>query len=202
MRAGQPHERLRHGLKATARLQRHFAGRAGAAANGSLISAVRPLVRFARRCAISRHDDGLPSNERARWVIRACRFRWLGSRPTCFRFDELSLVRVSSAEKRKMHVKCGRHECDRAPGQHGSESERSLLDRFEQRRDPSEIIGVFRQMCRRAGRDETILTNTKPFSAFGASRKKPPMVIRFTTTTAHRRPRNLERHRCARSASS
>ena len=42
MRAGQPHECLRRGLKAATRLQRHFARRRGAAANRLLIPAVRP----------------------------------------------------------------------------------------------------------------------------------------------------------------
>ena len=44
------------------------------------------------------------------------------------------------------------------------------------------MVGVFRELCRRLGPDETILTEMKPFSAFGASRAKPPMVISFTTT--------------------
>ncbi|MET3969484.1 putative membrane protein [Bradyrhizobium sp. S3.9.1] len=39
-------------------------------------------------------------------------------------------------------------------------------------------------MFRRLARDETILTKTKPFSAFGASRAKRRMVISFATTTA------------------
>jgi hypothetical protein len=39
-------------------------------------------------------------------------------------------------------------------------------------------------MFRRLGCDETIPAKMKPFSAFGASRKKPRMVITATTTTA------------------
>jgi hypothetical protein len=61
---------------------------------------------------------------------------------------------------------------------------------FEPRRNLTEMIGIFRELFRRPGPDETILTKMKPFSIFGASRAKPPMVISFTTTTAHRRPRN------------
>jgi hypothetical protein len=36
-------------------------------------------------------------------------------------------------------------------------------------------------LCRRQAAEETILTVMKPFSAFGASRAKPPMVISFPT---------------------
>jgi hypothetical protein len=39
-------------------------------------------------------------------------------------------------------------------------------------------------MFRRRGHDETIPAKMKPFSAFGASRKKPRMVISVTTRTA------------------
>ncbi|MHC2313569.1 hypothetical protein ACVIHC_000615 [Bradyrhizobium diazoefficiens] len=52
----------------------------------------------------------------------------------------------------------------------------------ELRRNLTEMIGIFRELFRRIGPDETILTEMKPFSAFGASRAKPPMVISFTTT--------------------
>ncbi|WP_271570994.1 hypothetical protein [Bradyrhizobium sp. CCBAU 11386] len=61
---------------------------------------------------------------------------------------------------------------------------------FELRCNLTEMIGIFRELFRRIGPDETILTEMKPFSVFGASRAKPPMVISFTTTTAHRRRRN------------
>jgi len=54
----------------------------------------------------------------------------------------------------------------------------------------SEKIGIFRELFRRLGPDETIRRKMKPFSAFGASRAKPPMVISVTTTTADRRLRN------------
>ncbi|WP_152036347.1 hypothetical protein CIT37_41975 [Bradyrhizobium ottawaense] len=58
---------------------------------------------------------------------------------------------------------------------------RNLAGYFDLRRDPSEMIGLFGELCRRPGLDETILTEMKPFCAFGASRAKPPMVISFTT---------------------
>src|SRR3954464_5110090 len=66
-----------------------------------------------------------------------------------------------------------------------SEFARNLLGHIGMPHDPSEKIEIFRRICRRPERDETILTETKPFSGFGASRAKPPMVINLTTTTAH-----------------
>ncbi|MGX1322290.1 hypothetical protein AB7M17_005743 [Bradyrhizobium sp. USDA 377] len=65
-----------------------------------------------------------------------------------------------------------------------------LRGRFEPPRDLTEMIGIFRELFRRLEPDETIRNRMKPFSAFGASRAKPPMVISSTTTTAHCRPRN------------
>lgn len=59
---------------------------------------------------------------------------------------------------------------------------RNLAAHLELRRYRTEMIGNFRELCRRLGPDETILTEMKPFCAFGASRAKPPMVISFTTT--------------------
>jgi hypothetical protein len=43
------------------------------------------------------------------------------------------------------------------------------------------MTGLSGELCRRLWPDETILTEMKPFCAFGASRAKPPMVISFTT---------------------
>jgi hypothetical protein len=45
------------------------------------------------------------------------------------------------------------------------------------------MIDIFRELFRRAQGDETILTKMKPFSAFGASRAKPPMVINPKTNS-------------------
>ena len=67
---------------------------------------------------------------------------------------------------------------------HAFERDRSLPGDFDPRCDRSEIIAIFRRMFRRLGCDETIPAKMKPFSAFGASRKKPRMVITATTTTA------------------
>src|SRR4051794_17100015 len=78
-----------------------------------------------------------------------------------------------------------------------SEFARNLLGHIGLPHDPSEKIEIFRRMCRRRERDETILTEMKPFSGFGASRAKPPMVINLTTTTAnagHRIRRELHAH--------
>jgi hypothetical protein len=66
-----------------------------------------------------------------------------------------------------------------------SELARNLPGHIGWPHDPSEKIEIFRRICRRRERDETILTEMKPFSGFGASRAKPPMVINLTTTTAH-----------------
>jgi hypothetical protein len=65
-----------------------------------------------------------------------------------------------------------------------------LRPHFELRPNLTEMIGIFRELFRRPEPDETVLTKMKPFSVFGASRAKPPMVISFITTTAHRRPGN------------
>src|SRR3954471_21615515 len=66
-----------------------------------------------------------------------------------------------------------------------SEFTRNLPGHIGRPCDRSEKIEIFRRMCRRRERDETILTEMKPFSGFGASRAKPPMVINLTSTTAH-----------------
>jgi hypothetical protein len=50
-----------------------------------------------------------------------------------------------------------------------------LANNFAPGSDQPEIIEVLRRMFRRSANDETIPSEMKPFSAFGASRKKPRM---------------------------
>jgi hypothetical protein len=50
------------------------------------------------------------------------------------------------------------------------------------------MIDVFRELFRQLTGDETILGGMKPFSALGASREKPRMVISNTTMTTTATP--------------
>jgi hypothetical protein len=109
-----------------------------------LVGAVRPQVRVARRCAILRRHDGIPQ------LNAPGGSGLLG-------FDGLSRSRIaagstepsprsgfSSAEKRKMHVKCGRRACDGAQCGSASKQGQSLQGHFQARRDPFEKTGIFR----------------------------------------------------------